>query len=199
MKDYYEILGVDRNASDDDIKKAYRKKALKYHPDRNQGNKEAEARFKEINDAYQVLGDAKKRAEYNSYGFHGEDSYSERTSAYGRQASAHQYEYQESSFGSEESFWRWFQSAHDANESERRTYYRWNESSSGKKRTKAQLLSAFVVGVSQAILGIVLMSLIWWLLFPLGLIFSIAITGSGISGAFRAIRDFVNSPNAGGK
>ena len=55
--DYYEILGVQRNSSDDDIKKAYRKLAMKYHPDRNKGDKSAEAKFKEINEAYETLKD----------------------------------------------------------------------------------------------------------------------------------------------
>jgi molecular chaperone DnaJ len=67
-KDYYEILGLDRNAADEDIKKAFRKLALQYHPDRNPGDKAAEEKFKEINEAYQVLSDADKRAQYDQFG-----------------------------------------------------------------------------------------------------------------------------------
>jgi len=67
-KDYYQILGVSRNASPDDIRKAYRKLAMQYHPDRNPGDKKAEERFKEINEAYQVLSDAQKRAHYDRLG-----------------------------------------------------------------------------------------------------------------------------------
>jgi len=70
-KDYYEILGVPKNASDEDIKKAYRKLALKYHPDRNPNNKEAEERFKEINEAYAVLSDKEKRKQYDTFGMSG--------------------------------------------------------------------------------------------------------------------------------
>ena len=67
-KDYYKILGVDRKASDDEIRKAYRKLAKQYHPDYNPNNKQAEDRFKEINEAYEVLSDSKKRSHYDRLG-----------------------------------------------------------------------------------------------------------------------------------
>lgn len=67
-KDYYKILGVDRSASDDDIRKAYRKLAKQHHPDYNPKNKQAEEKFKEINEAYEVLGDSKKRSHYDRLG-----------------------------------------------------------------------------------------------------------------------------------
>jgi len=70
-RDYYEVLGVDRNASDTDIKKAYRMLAKKYHPDVNPGDKDAEAKFKEINEAYGVLSDPQKRQQYDRYGHDG--------------------------------------------------------------------------------------------------------------------------------
>ncbi len=67
-KDYYKILGIDKNASQNDIKKAYRKLAKKYHPDTNPGDKKAEEKFKEINEAYEVLGDTEKRKKYDTFG-----------------------------------------------------------------------------------------------------------------------------------
>ena len=70
-RDYYEVLGVNKNASDDEIKKAFRKLAIKYHPDKNPGDKEAEAKFKEANEAYSVLSDKTKRQRYDQFGHSG--------------------------------------------------------------------------------------------------------------------------------
>ncbi len=68
-RDYYEVLGIQKGASDDEIKKAYRKMAKQYHPDLHPGDKECEAKFKEVNEAAQILGDPDKRAKYDQYGF----------------------------------------------------------------------------------------------------------------------------------
>src|SRR5258708_36994032 len=72
-RDYYEVLGVNRDASEDDIKKSYRKLAMKFHPDRNPDNPKTEEQFKEAKEAYEVLTDANKRAAYDQYGHAGVD------------------------------------------------------------------------------------------------------------------------------
>ncbi|KDR95141.1 curved DNA-binding protein [Peptoclostridium litorale DSM 5388] len=84
-KDYYKILGLEKNAKKEEIKKAYRKLAKKYHPDKNAGNKESEEKFKEINEAYEVLGDEKKKAKYDnmSSGYKFSEGYEFDPSKYG--------------------------------------------------------------------------------------------------------------------
>ena len=72
-RDYYEVLGVSKNASEADLKKAYRRAAQKYHPDRNPDNKEAEEKFKECKEAWEVLSDSQKRAAYDQFGHAGVD------------------------------------------------------------------------------------------------------------------------------
>src|SRR3972149_9400611 len=89
-RDYYEILGVGRDADDKQLKKAFRKFARKYHPDLNPNNKEAEQRFKEVNEAYEILSDSTKRKQYDSYGhaafdagFQGSEGFRTRTGGVG--------------------------------------------------------------------------------------------------------------------
>ena len=72
-RDFYEVLGISKSASEEEIKKAYRKLAMKFHPDRNDGDKEAEVKFKEVKEAYEMLSDAEKRSAYDQFGFAGVD------------------------------------------------------------------------------------------------------------------------------
>ena len=83
-RDYYEVLGLQKGASEEEIKKAYKKLARKYHPDMNPGDKEAEEKFKEVNEANEVLSDPEKKARYDQFGFAGVDpSYGAGGGAYG--------------------------------------------------------------------------------------------------------------------
>ena len=72
-RDYYEVLGLNKGASESEIKSAFRKMAMKYHPDRNPGDKEAEEKFKEVNEAYGILSDPEKKSKYDQFGFAGVD------------------------------------------------------------------------------------------------------------------------------
>ena len=71
-QDYYEVLGVSKSADASELKKAFRKKAMKFHPDRNPGDKEAEAKFKEAKEAYDILSDSQKRSAYDQFGHAGD-------------------------------------------------------------------------------------------------------------------------------
>lgn len=127
MDDLYSILGVTKSASQDEIKTAYRKLAMKYHPDKNPGNKEAEEMFKKISSAYDVLGDETKRRQYDSTGYYGQQNQSQ--SQYGSYQNAYN-----------DPFWQWenFGSAGGTwqeNNSGRNYYYRYESPKKEYKRS----------------------------------------------------------------
>ena len=186
MKDLYEVLGVSREVSGDEIKKAYRKLALKYHPDKNPGDKVAEEKFKEISAAYAVLGDDEKRAQYNTFG--SADDYATSNQGYYSQT--------------QDPFWEWFTSQNSAyNKSDYGyTYYYQNSDTStnyykrkSKPTSKKEAFSNLIINGLSTVLGVFLLRSMWWLL-PIGPIIGISVIVKGITGVIRSI-SYIFSPH----
>lgn len=200
MKDYYEVLGVQKNATDEEIKKAYRKLAFAYHPDRNPDDKVAEAKFKEVNDAYQILSDPSKRRNYDLYGSGEQSPFgSTRNSAYSSGYSNSSY--QGNPFN-DDTFWSWFSgtsagdSGHFYSDRENNYYYsgrnRWQ-----RKRSRGENLSSFLIGVIKSVVGLMMFRVLWWLI-PVGPVLAIGLTVSGVLDAVRAVKNMLKF-NADGK
>ncbi|MBO6100213.1 MAG: J domain-containing protein [Spirochaetaceae bacterium] len=186
MDDLYQVLGVSRNASSEEIKKAYREAAFKYHPDRNAGDAAAEEKFKNINAAYAVLGDEAKRADYDRYGTTTQQAYQQTYS-------------QSNPFGQdpfEEMFRRaWQEQNQDAQNTTRRsytyTYYGNNRHSDRNihRPTKREAFSMLLKNVLTTLLGLFLCT---------NFIFSIIgiiMLVSGISGIVRAMQYLLTAGN----
>ena len=190
MSNYYETLGVSKNATADEIKKAYRTLAFKYHPDRNQGNAEAEEKFKQISAAYDVLGDEAKRRQYDMGGY--SDSYSSAGSQtqqqYQRQ---YQYTYQ-NPFG-EENFWEWFNGAQfrSRNQQTQNTNHYYNQydysNQSNEPETKRDHLSMLFLKALQTFVGFTFFRFSW-IIIPFGPIICIGVIVNGVSGVVRALK-----------
>lgn len=195
MKDYYEILGVQKTATGDEIKKAYRNLAFKYHPDRNAGNKEAEERFKQITEAYDVLGDEKKRNEYDRYGFQS-NTYSDYNSSY--QNSYNSNAYQSNAYESEDAFWDWFNNE-SARQNYQKQYYQSSYSNyrNNKSYTKFDITINFLLKIFQIFMGFFLIKILIWF-FPFGPLVCLGIIINGFSGAINSLRMLKNF-NADGK
>lgn len=144
-EDLYETLGVSKTATADEIKKAYRNLAFKYHPDRNPGDKAAEEKFKAINAAYSVLGDETKRAQYDRYG--------STESAYGSGPGQNQQSYENNgTYNSDDAFWQWFGGGAQNNDYQQRRYtYTW--SSGGNSETREELRAQLYSKIAQTIFG----------------------------------------------
>lgn len=189
MKDYYEILGVNKSATQEEIKKAYRNLAFKYHPDRNPGNVEAEEKFKQISQAYDVLSDESKRKNYDSGSSFDENAYSQN---YNYRRSYNYSQNYSNPFEDEDTFWAWFNSANTENRNYSQNYY------NQRKFTRKDYLKRMFGSIIQVLLGIVLNRPLSFLLWPFGGIISFAMI---ISGAVGAVQNLVKavSFNAGGK
>lgn len=199
MKNYYEILGVSKTATADEIKKAYRTLAFKYHPDRNPGDAAAEERFKEINTAYEILGDETKRRNYD---LTGQTDYS---NSYSHAQNSRQYQYTYSSpFGDEEeTFWSWFNGAQQDSDGRRNSYSNSNENSnynSSKKsdsdynrnyrpRSTAQFLVTMIFKIFQILFGFFIMRFSYFI--PLLFFLAMGISITGVTGFINNLRSFL--------
>ena len=198
MDDLYSVLGVSKTATEDDIKKAYRTQAFKYHPDRNPGDKTAEEKFKQVNAAYEVLGDKTKRAQYDRYGSSSYTSYESDASS-GAYGNAYGGFYGQRGYGTgygqqEDAFYQWFNSAfQEANrrQSEQQTqqdawqaYYRQQtQRPMGRGESFASLIQNVVIFG----LGLFFLRASLWLI-PVGPILCFAAIIKGAKGMSRAVR-----------
>ncbi len=179
--DYYETLGVSKTATADEIKKAYRTLAFKYHPDRNKGNAEAEEKFKQISAAYDVLGDETKRRNYD-LGYSTESSYGSSNQQYQRQ---YQYTYQ-NPFG-DENFWNWFQGAKYQNEKEH--YQTQNSHRNYTQKSNYERKDYWVMLFTKSVQTFVALFMFRISYFiPFGFFICLGVTVNGIKGITEALR-----------
>ena len=190
MSDYYEILGVPKNATADEIKKAYRTLAFKYHPDRNQGNAAAEEKFKQISVAYDVLGDETKRRNYDLGGYADNYSY-QHNSAESQQQYQRQYQYTYSNPFGEDNFWEWFNNAQfrsrnqqAQNSQQQYSYYNYSQE---ENQSRGAYFSTFILKVLQTLVGFMFFRFSWFII-PFGPIICIGVIVNGVSGVIKSLK-----------
>lgn len=195
MSNYYETLGVAKTATADEIKKAYRTLAFKYHPDRNPGNAEAEEKFKQISAAYDVLGDEAKRRQYDMG--YSTDSYS--SSSAGNQQYQRQYQYTYQNPFGDDNFWEWFNSAQfrSRNQQTQNTnnyynQYDYSNSTSNEPETKRDYFSMLFLKAIQTFVGFTFFRFSW-IIIPFGPIICIGVIVNGISGVIKALKGLFRS------
>jgi molecular chaperone DnaJ len=185
VEDLYSAIGVSKTASAEEIKKAYREAAFKYHPDRNPGDKSAEEKFKTINAAYTILGDETKRREYDRWG--STDSYTAYTNASrGNTASPDEQ--------SDDPFRDWFENMQRQNGTEQRKYtqygpFGWSTDRPDEERkpAKEETLASLVKSILALCAGIFFFRFSWFIL-PIGPIISIGAMINGLNGIIRSIK-----------
>ena len=176
MEDYYALLGVSKSASQDEIKKAYRNLAFKYHPDRNPGDKSAEEKFKKITEAYSVLSDSNKRAQYDAGGAFN----------YGQSQQSQQWR-QSQQYGPYESYDPFREWENFASSSRRYYYTNYSNRQNDPPMSRGEAFTQLIWKVLQIMIGL------WSIhfsifLFPIGPILSVAAVVNGFSGASKALK-----------
>lgn len=187
MSNYYEILGVSKTATADEIKKAYRTLAFKYHPDRNPGDTAAEEKFKQINAAYDVLGDETKRRNYDLGGYSTENDYSSAyQNAYQQQR---QYQYTYSNPFGEENFWEWFNNAQSRARNNQTQYSNGNysyETHEQRKYNRKDYWHLLFRKAAQTFVAFFMFRISFYI--PFGFIICCAVMINGIVGISEALR-----------
>jgi molecular chaperone DnaJ len=189
LDDLYAVLGIPKTATAEEIKKAYRDAAFKYHPDRNPGDKGAEEKFKAITAAYAVLGDEAQRRDYDRYG--SADDFA-RASSSGRQETG----------GTGDPFWDWFNDMQRQGGGERRTYTWYGPFDSWQKKggqddysgaSKSSAFGSLLRSVLILFAGVFFFRFSWFIL-PIGPILSIGAIINGAIGAIRSLKRLFTSP-----
>lgn len=182
---YYEVLGVPTIATADEIKKAYRTLAFKYHPDRNPGDAVAEEKFKQISAAYDVLGDETKKRNYDLGGYSDSSSYNQNQSYQQRQ---YQYTYS-NPFGANEDFWNWANggSSNYGNQNSDENNYGQNKRYS--KYAKRYYVRSLVLRILQLLLSLMLFPYSFYI--PFGRLICLIILISGIKGVLISARNIM--------
>ena len=197
MEDLYEVLGLTKNATQSEIKSAYRKLAVKYHPDKNPGNKAAEEKFKKITAAYDVLSDETKRRQYDSYG--STDDYTTSSNPYGSYSWGNTSTWQgqwsrngtwnaETQDDFNDAFNQWFNYAKNEQNRSQNTYFYQKVS---EPQTKSESIIYILQKLAIFLIGLWSFKISWFLL-PFGPILSIAAVLHGFTGITKGFRRLIS-------
>ncbi len=195
MEDLYKVLGVEKNATQDEIKSAYRKLAMKYHPDRNPGDKAAEEKFKNITAAYDVLGDETKRRQYDAYGFGSANSYGQgyaNSNSYGPQ-----YGWNSGTWGQKtqddfnDAFEQWFRyTKQDSHNSQNGSFRTYTYTTKSEPQTRSALLLHFFLKILIAFFGISFLRYSFFII-PFGPLLCLYAIFAGVWGAIKSLALFL--------
>lgn len=194
MTDYYQRLGVEKTATAEEIKKAYRNLAFKYHPDRNPGDKTAEENFKLITEAYDVLSDETKRRNYDLTGQADSNQQS-----YSYQTYRHSSTTYDNPFGDEETFWRWFAGGESNQNPNYQEYYNTQKRTTRRNATRSDYVAMLFKNILQVIFGFFLFRMFpMMIIIPfLPQVIGFVMVASGIKGIVASFSGIIHSKPAG--